>query len=401
MTWAQRVAVALSAGLLGVACSSDPSGVETRPPVGFRVSGDSQVRFPGTQLQQRLAIQLVDDSGRDSQTGRIPVTWSVVQGQGTLSTAAGSTSVVGQARTVLTLGPQIGVNRVSVQVGSFEPYVFEARAVVAGPIAFVSNRRSGVPPDPFEGAPADVFVMNADGSDVIQLSPRINETDWVAAPAWSADGTRVAYSRYFRSIVENVYHIRADGEDERTINAAGSSYRDPTWSPDGSELVVVGQDNRIYQVSATGGADLRLITDQQGSAPDWSPDGARLAFSCTQMAASGICAVNVDGSGLRYLTDGTDNDGDPSWSPDGGRILFSRDPDEGGGIWVMNADGSQETQVIQGNASSPDWSPDGTAMVVALLNGTRYDLFHVTLSSGIATNLTNGMGNSWDPVWRE
>ena len=66
----------------------------------------------------------------------------------------------------------------------------------------------------------------------------------------------------------------------------------------------------------------------------------------------------------------------------------------------MNSDGSGQEQVIDGNATSPSWSPDGTAFVVSIVHGTQRDVFRVGFATGEAVNLTNGVGLNWDPTWR-
>ena len=72
-----------------------------------------------------------------------------------------------------------------------------------------------------------------------------------------------------------------------------------------------------------------------------------------------IYVMNADGSGLRRLTYGFD----PVLSPDGRQVAFTR-WDEPRGLWVINADGSGERLLLGANQPrSPDWSPDGRAIV--------------------------------------
>jgi Tol biopolymer transport system component len=95
-----------------------------------------------------------------------------------------------------------------------------------------------------------------------------------------------------------------------------------------------------------------------------------------------IMLINTDGSGLRRLTNGLD----PVLSPDGKSVAFTRWQGEQGSLWTINVDGSNEHQVIDGvkQAKGPDWSPDGTRIVLNYQNGGRLE------DKDICYNLTKG-----------
>lgn len=77
--------------------------------------------------------------------------------------------------------------------------------------------------------------------------------------------------------------------------------------------------------------------------------------------------INVDGTGLRRITDGID----PHWSPDGRQIAFARWRDPRG-IWVIDADGSGEWRAFDWDeARWPSWSPDGERLLFSRQHGGR------------------------------
>jgi Tol biopolymer transport system component len=79
--------------------------------------------------------------------------------------------------------------------------------------------------------------------------------------------------------------------------------------------------------------------------------------------------VNVNGTGLQRITDGTD----PVWSPDGQQIAFTRLRDPRG-VWVIGADGTQERLLFDWHqAGYPSWSPDGTVIVFHRQHRGRLD----------------------------
>jgi TolB protein len=84
-----------------------------------------------------------------------------------------------------------------------------------------------------------------------------------------------------------------------------------------------------------------------------------------------IMFIKPDGSGLRRLTTGID----PVLSPDGQTVAFTRWQGETGSVWLINIDGTQERSVLENvkQAKGPDWSPDGSQLVMNFQQGGRLD----------------------------
>jgi TolB protein len=151
--------------------------------------------------------------------------------------------------------------------------------------------------------------------------------------------------------------MNADGSDQRGVKGGGR----PAWSPDGTRIAFNASvdlgPNRIYTMRADGTDVVQLPA---GTYPRWSPDGRRIVFLSPPHdgVTSDIFLMNADGSGVTNLTRspaGFANE-DPAWSPDGQRIAFR---DNSGQIYVMKPDGSGVTN-ISGSPSGdfgPDWYP--------------------------------------------
>jgi Tol biopolymer transport system component len=121
------------------------------------------------------------------------------------------------------------------------------------------------------------------------------------------------------------------------------------------------------------GSDTRQLTNMVATpcttgtdAPDWSPDGTKIAFlSQTECSNPDIFVMNADGSGLTNLTQNPLAEYDPAWSPDGTKIAYYagsclRDGTQDFEIYTMNADGSGQTNVTNSPAVcdiQPDWQP--------------------------------------------
>jgi hypothetical protein len=145
--------------------------------------------------------------------------------------------------------------------------------------------------------------------------------------------------------------VLGDGEGEAGPPATTSETPPGPLPPSTLGTLVYGRDGRIFTVRSDG-SGLESLAD--GTAPDWSADGEKIAFA----RGADIWVMNADGTEDTPLTSGPAIDNAPAWSADGEQLLFDRK--EGGSgltIWTMNADGTDQRPLAGGAA--PDWSPAG------------------------------------------
>jgi Tol biopolymer transport system component len=179
-----------------------------------------------------------------------------------------------------------------------------------------------------------LFLVDAGGT-VRQLTrPAESEVD--RRPAWSPNGREIAFV-HLRQIGEDAGHgrltvISADGSSARTLSEAPLGVeldQAPAWSPDGSKIafttslngrpspitqIVVGRD--LYVVGADGTGERRLTESAERDVadhnPTWSADGSQLAFETLDrevQSKTSVYAVSADGTCERPLTDV------PGWRP--------------------------------------------------------------------------------------
>jgi Tol biopolymer transport system component len=232
----------------------------------------------------------------------------------------------------------------------------------------------------FTGSRFQIFVMNADGTGAVQITTG----DSAATGAvWSPDGTRIAFNRCAGSC--DVWVMDADGRNQRRLTyGATPGDESPTWSPDGQSIAFADIDG-IFATGIAGGEWSRLTDGPADDAnPAWSPLGDEIAFDTSRGLFNGdIYAVSATGEGMHAVTDSAWLDSHPSWSPDGTRLAFMRKANKKvqARVWVMNANGTLQTNLgaIGDAYSTPSWSPDGlrlayswlTACVVPPVSGKR------------------------------
>ena len=175
--------------------------------------------------------------------------------------------------------------------------------------------------------------------------------------AVSPDGAKIAMV-LSKSGSANIWVCNADGTDVKQISH-GDEDSSPTWSPDGSWICFATKHNerrRLAKVPSGGGTVQYVSTTGAANPtePDWSPDGKWIAFT-SQMGDFNICVVPADGSLPPALLVGGQN---PSWAPNSRTLVFNRSLGYRQVLSVLDVftkqykDGARAT----GSSSQPAWA---------------------------------------------
>jgi TolB protein len=211
----------------------------------------------------------------------------------------------------------------------------------------------------------EIWIVNADGTDARQLAAAEN----VSPPSWSPDGTRVAYAA--DTADGSALHIvNADGTDDHVIGTplANRDYFSVAFSPDGTKLLYdAGTDSGfgIFVMNVDGSSAIPIGPTNQDYNPSWSPDGSQIVFTRQEEGAeSDIWLMSADGTDARPLT----NDGpgvtnlDAIFSPDGTAIAYVAGVTGGpGALTIMDTDGRHPAGVVPRDVIGLSWQPVPTA----------------------------------------
>jgi TolB protein len=196
----------------------------------------------------------------------------------------------------------------------------------------------------------------------------------VRSPSWSPDGKRVVYHRLLSQKVPAWQEAwsRNPAYDLVTTNAM------PAFEPSGKHLIATADNTRLVRIEP-GRNVADTLFQQEGKltqSADWSPRGDAILFGLGQyfrnrVQGAQIAMIKPDGSGLREVTSGANNNGFPSYAPDGKRFVYRTFGPEGQGLRIMNLEDGQVTVLTEDYDNFPRWSPRGDViMFVRRLEGS-------------------------------
>ena len=277
-----------------------------------------------------------------------------------------------------------------------------------------------------------IFVLTLDSLEARRLtSPQRSRSD--INPVFSPDGQTLAFYRG----PDGVYTVPVSGGEEKRLTSPSYGWG-LAWTSDGRNIVFPDA-GWLWKIFLGGGEPERLQFGQEGfqpsirgnrlayvrqtenlniwrrkldstlsasppdrfisstrveSAPQFSPDGSKIAFESTRSGAYEIWVCRSDGSGLIQLTNLTSVSGTPRWSPDGQRIAFDSRSTGNPDIFVVDSQGGPPRKITSESSPEllPSFSRNGHWVYFASNRTGAWQVWKVPSTDGPAVQVTHHGG---------
>ena len=235
------------------------------------------------------------------------------------------------------------------------------------------------------------------------------------APVWTEDGLEIIFWDSMHQA--GLWRIDVSGSASRSnepqpLVALGENASNASISRRGHRLAYTSFSAHysIWRIAALGGSKTRdeksagsvngntpfIYSTRDDSAPEFSPDGKRIAFMANRSGYWEIWVCDSDGSNPVQLTSFhgayVTN---PRWSPDGGRIAFDSDAEgKQFDIWVINASGGKPKRMTTdpANDGNPSWSGDGRWIYFDSARTGEQQVWKIPEAGGDAIQITRDGG---------
>jgi serine/threonine protein kinase len=278
-----------------------------------------------------------------------------------------------------------------------------------GQIAFASNRNSRLP---------QIWIINTEGKEERQIT---NIPEGACQPAWAPDGKQLIFispcerneDTYPGSAMFLIPDVDAEAIEVIPMPTVPGGDYDPAWSPDGTKIAFTSlretNSPRIF-VMDVDDKSVRAVTELfiRSLQPVWSPMSDSLAYVIEEGVGQ-IVILRPDGKIDELLQKPLEaSDMHPDWSPDGKAIVFTRYPLQGSppslmAVSLENTEDRKQFPVYTGPIPMREakYSPDGIWLAFeSWAKGGNHEISIMTANGASQRNLTDDPLNDFDPAWR-
>ena len=278
------------------------------------------------------------------------------------------------------------------------------RGVARTKLAFTSDRDAERMLSPENRDIKEIYFADYDGANArrVTVSKTLN-----VAPAWSPDGQALAYSSWrpagqFGTFQDVIISYIYKGVRQTPANGSPDKQNYlPAWSPDGTKVAFTlsqGGNQEIYVMNKDG-SGLRRLTNNPDidTSPTWSPTGTQIAWVSGRSGNPQVYIMNADGTGQRKLTSEVWADR-PTWSrAPFNEIAYAARTGAGFDIKIYSFSTGQTTNVTDGIGSneSPAFAPNGRHIAFTSTRNGKAQLFTVDRDGNNLRQITREGNNKF------
>ena len=209
---------------------------------------------------------------------------------------------------------------------------------------------------------------------------------------------RMVYAAQFRDTA--LYRIPLSGTSHlpQAVAAFSSTFDEqtPDYSPDGARLAFTSTRSGVQEIwiGDSDGSNLRQITSRAGalcSTSQWSPGGRAVLFNSRREGSADLYVLGPETGELRRLTDDPSDEGEPRWSRDGHSIYFGSNATGRYEVWRMPAEGGVKTQITHQGGTTATESPDRTFLYYAKGASSPSSIWRVPVGGGAEERVVDGL----------
>lgn len=186
-----------------------------------------------------------------------------------------------------------------------------------------------------------------------------------------------------------------DGYNQFVVHRSPEPLMSPAWSPDGSKIAYVtfesGKSALVIQTLANGAIRQVASFPRHNGAPAFSPDGTKLAFALSKSGSLNLYVMDLASGQISQVTDGRSNNTEPSWFPDNQNLAYTSDQGGRPQVYKVNINGGAPQRITwEGSQNqNADVSPDGKFLVLVSSNGGAQHIAKMDLVTGAVQVLTD------------
>ncbi|AXW87387.1 translocation protein TolB [Lonsdalea britannica] len=194
------------------------------------------------------------------------------------------------------------------------------------------------------------------------------------------------------------YELRVadyDGYNQLPVHRSPQPLMSPAWSADGSKLAYVtfesGRSALVVQTLANGAIKQVASFPRHNGAPSFSPDGSKLAFALSKSGSLNLYVMNLGSGQISQVTDGRSNNTEPTWFPDSQTLAYTSDQAGRPQVYKINVNGGAPQRLTWEGAQNQDAdvSSDGKFLVMVSSNSGVQHIAKQDLVTGAVQVLTD------------